>query len=296
MAKAKPKAKTVNKKPSTAVAKTGVGTKVSSTAPAYLKTYRGPLGSEDIEASDITIPRLKIGQAMSDEVKDGLIEEGSLFLNVSAEPLWKPGDEPMPAVIVARNAEYILWRPRKDGGGILARAKPEKTKQGLRYRWDKPNQSFQVKIDGKHAVTWKTKTFVDEDGLGDWGSEIPGNKESGIAATKHHNYVVVLPEHDNIVCAMSLARSGVKKAKDLNAIIKMRGAVPIQAGMYALTTIDEQNDLGKYKNLKVINAGWVPEGDFEVFDQIAKGFQQTGFKVDQADADKDEVGANTDDM
>lgn len=258
--------------------------------PAFLASYKGPLGNEGIESADITIPRLKIAQAITQEVKDGDLKEGELFLNVTGQSVWQPNDKPLPVVIVARNKEFILWRPRKDGGGILARAKPVVENGVVRYRWDKPNQKFDVKVDGKTKVTWATKDYIDQDGLGEWGSEIPGNKESGIAATAHHNYVVVLPSVDNMIAAVSMTKSQVKKAKDLNAVLKMvRPDLPIGAKLFSLGTMDDtSNDGQQYKNWSVkfdrgLDSGSDADnalGGYAL--DIQKGFQATGFNVDQS--------------
>ena len=188
---------------------------VAKTTPDRVKGYKGPLGTENIDSADVTIPRLKIAQSLTPEVKDGKLDEGALFLNVTGQPVWKKGDDALPLIILSQAKEHILWRPREDnGGGILARAKPVRKDGVTRYRWDKPNQSFEVKVGGKVKVVWKTKEYIDQDGLAEWGSEIPGDKESGIAATAHHNYVVLLPTHNNVVAAVSMSRAGVKKAKE----------------------------------------------------------------------------------
>lgn len=260
--------------------------------PDFLKGYKGPLGTENIDSGDVTIPRLKIGQAMSQEVKDEAVKEGALFLNVTGETVWEPGNDPLPALIVARNKEFILWRPREDnGGGILARAKPVRENGVTRYRWDKPNQSFEVKVGGKVKVTWKTKEYIDQDGLDQWGSEIPGDKESGIAATAHHNYVVLLPTHNNVVAAVSMSRAGVKKAKDLNAALKMGDVrYPLPTRKFALSTIDEKSDQGDYKNWQVKPDGYLGKEDGELAAlamQYFKGFESTGYTVDQTDAEAD---------
>lgn len=259
--------------------------------PSFLQGYQGPLGNEGIESNDISIPRLKIAQAITQEVKDGELKEGALFLNVTGSSVWNPGDAPLPAIIVAQAKEFILWRPRKDGGGILARAKAVKDKGVTRYRWDKPNSKFNVKVDGKTSVTWETKEYIDQDGLDQWGSEIPGNKDSGIAATAHHNYVVVLPTLGNMIVAVSMSKSQVRKAKDLNAVLKMvRPDVPISAKVFTLASVDDKNQNGEeYKNWAV-----KPESEdklvvsdeslFKFADGVKKGFEQTGFTVDQSDS------------
>lgn len=276
-AKAKPAAK------STAVAKVEKG------LPAFLNNYKGPTGTEGIESEDITIPRIKIGQSMSEEVKAGDIAEGALFLNVTGQVLAEPGDK-LPFVLLARSKEYILWNPREDGGGILARAKPVQTKDGTRYAWDKPNQTFEVKVGGKVKVKWKTGKFIDEDGLGDWGSEIPGDKESGIAATAHHNFVVALPTLGGLVAALSLSRSGTKKAKDFNAVLKLGGRVPVFARKFTMTTVDEKNDKGAFKNFSIKPDGFVDEKDFAGYQQMAEGFSNMNYSVDHSDGNDEPEG------
>ena len=274
------------KKPGTELTvKKDAGLPATAGLPSFLTGYTGMRGTEGIESADITIPRVKVGQSMSDEVKSGSIKEGALFLNITSEVLAEPGS-PLEVVLLARSKEFILWRPREDnGGGILARAKPVQTSDGVRYQWDKPNTSFEVKVGGKVKVTWKTKKFIDEDGLDQWGSEIPGDEESGIAATAHHNYVVMLPKNGNMVAAMSLSKSQVKKAKDWNAILKLSPA-PIFARRFNVTTVDEKNDQGDFKNFDVKPAGFVEEADFaNIYKPAAMSFVGKVINVDHSDGD-----------
>lgn len=258
---------------------------VNSSLPSYLAGFTGPTGTEDIGAEDVTIPRLKIGQDMNKEVQSGDVERGDLFLNVTGATLVEAGTK-LPFVLLARAKEYILWRPKKDnGGGILARAKPVNTPDGVRYAWDKPNTTFDVKVEGLVAVKWKTKTYIDEDGLGDWGSEIPGDKDSKIAATAHHNYVVVLPTHDDLLVALSLSRTAAPKAKDFNAMLKM-GKGPLQSRIYAVETFDDSRDGHDFKNYKFTSAGFVPEqADFQRYEALALAFKTKTYNIDQTDGD-----------
>ncbi len=255
--------------------------------PDFLQGYKGPTGTEGIESEDVTLPRIKIGQDMSAEVQEGRLERGDLFLNVTGEKMVGPGQK-LDVVLLARNKEYILWRPRKDnGGGILARARPVQTKDGVRYAWDKPNTTFDVKVEGKVAVKWKTKTYIDEDGLGDWGSEIPGDKDSGIAATAHHNYVAFLPSL-GALAAFSLSRTAAGKAKDLNAILKQRTDVPMWGRKFTVETFKDHRDENEFFNIKFLPNGFVERADFTGYDAMAKGFQNKGFIVDQSDDDAGE--------
>ena len=270
---------------SKAIAKTGPGG-----VPAYLAGYTGPTGSEDIGAEDVTIPRIKLAQGLTPEVKDGTVPDGCLFLNVSGEILAAPGD-PLRFTPVAVGKEFILWNPSR-GDGILARARRVFDGGRARYEWDKKNETFSVKFKNSPKIKWTTMTYVDENGMDQWGSAIPGDKDSGIAATAHHNYVVVLPDHGNMVCALSLSRSQVKRAKDLNALLKM-GNAPIFARVFEVRSDGEKNDEGEFFNYKFVPAGFVEKSDdFEAFKGLNDGFKERGFNVDQSDED-DEDGATS---
>jgi hypothetical protein len=277
--------KSVKKKTEVAV----VAPTSNAVVPAYLGTYKGSLGTENIDSGDVAIPRLKIAQSLTQQVKDGEMDEGALYLNVTGEAIAKPGDK-LRIVPIAQGKEYILWRPRQDGGGgVLARAKPALVNGEKRYAWDKKNQTFDVKVGGKVPVKWKTRAYIDEDGLAEWGSEIPGEKDSGIAATAHHNYVVALPDHDNMIVALSLSRSQAKKAKDFNGTLKM-GSTPMFARVFELSTVEEKNAKGPFKNVQIRPAGFVPDqGSFEYYKSLAGSFNDRGFTVDQSDEDSEEV-------
>lgn len=262
----------------------------TSERPTYLEGYTGPMGTEDIDNDDITIPRLKLAQAISDEVKDGSMPEGSLFLNITQTAIWKPGDAPLPVLIVAHSKEFMLWRPRGDGeGGVLARARPVRANGVVRYKWDNPNTDFDVRVGGKVKVTWSTKEYIDQDHLDDWGSEIPSDTESGCAATAHHNYLVMLPTQDNIVAAVSLSRSGVRVAKNLNALIKMgSGKIPLAVRKFHLSTVEEVSGGGdRFMNWQFKPAGVLSNNEASTARlalEYAKSFKTGGYVVDQNDA------------
>ena len=62
--------------------------------------------------------------------------------------------------IILVDQRYILWRPRWEGGGILARAD-----DGV--HWSPANASFTVKpVKGVNKTAiWNTKRTVEESGL-----------------------------------------------------------------------------------------------------------------------------------
>lgn len=254
--------------------------------PSYLAGYEGPTGAESIDAADAAIPRIEIAQALHDEVKAGTLRPGDMFLNVTGEVLAK-ADEPLEVVVLSHFKEYVLWRPRKDGGGILARANAVKDMGVTRYAWDKNNQSFEVRVDGKTPVTWKTKRFIDEDGLDKWGTELPGVSDSAPAASTHLNYIVTLPKHGNIIAALSLSRTKIKRARDWNTMLKM-GNAPMQARIFTITTEDDKSPSGDFKNIRVKPAGFVEnQADFKRYVELAESFKGKVVNIDQSNGDAD---------
>lgn len=237
----------------------------ASGMPSWMEEYKGE-GQGAIPLEDIAMPRLKIGQSMSAEVKESRAEEGDLIHNITQEVVCKAGDT-IPVIFIAYSKEYILWWDRNGPhqGGIAARAKRVEDGGRVRYMWDKPDQEFTDKLDNKISVTYKTAKFVDEDGLGDWGSQIPGDAESGIAAPAHHNYVLYLPEHDGQLIALSLSRTAERKAKEWNTMREM-GRVPVYARIYKLGTFIDSSGDNTYANVQFTGFDLVT--DQELFKEL----------------------------
>jgi hypothetical protein len=268
---------------------------VEAGLPAYLKDYAGPTGTDTIENEDVTIPRIKLAQSMTPEVQQGTVPLGALFLNVTGEVLAEPG-KPLRIVPIVQGKEFILWKDRQfDGGGIFARAKKvyDESEGRARYAWDKPGQTFENKIKGIQKVTWNTLRYVDENQMDKFGSANVDDPDSHPAATAHHNYVVVLPDHDNLVAALSLSNSGVKKAKDFNAMLKM-GNAPIFSRVFECVTVDETNAAGDdFKNYSFKPGGFVEDANvFEYTKSLHEGFAERGFTVDQSDEGGDETASD----
>jgi hypothetical protein len=254
--------------------------------PEWLQSYTGPMGTDNIDSTDINMPRLKLGQSMSPEVKDRLVNEGDLFHSITKEVLIPVGQKGI-IIPICYAKEYVLWRDRSDGGGIFARAKRVRLPGGLvKYEWDKPHQEFTTKLGGKVKVTWKTGKYIEDDGLGGFGTQIPGDQESGPAATAHFNYVVMLPALGQQMVAISFNKSSAKKAKDLNAMLKM-GNAPIFGRQFNLGAVPDQNNAGdKFFNYGITPAGFVASADLaKHLHRLHIDLSERGVNVDFSDED-----------
>lgn len=267
----------------------------NATVPDYLKNYQGPTGAEGIEAQHVSVPRIKLMQGLSEDVKNQIAKDGDLVLNITGTVLAE-ADQPLLFTPLATGMEYILWRDRKDNnGGIMNRARRVVVDGKVRYKWDQTNTTFETRLDGKKPVKWACKTYIDEDGLDRPGSQDPSDPANTLpAATAHHNYVVALPDFGDLVAAISLSRTGAKRARDLNGILKMDGKTPIHARVIRAKSVDEKNQAGQYKNWNFRPAGFVPQDTYKRYDEIVKALSESGYTVDQTDAqtnDDDHGGA-----
>jgi len=207
-------------------------------------------GLEDIGAEDMAIPFLKILSQLSPEIqkRDGKYidgaEAGMILNNVSGEVF--EGEEGILVVPVAYKREYIEWRPKDQGGGIVA-----------------------FHDSNSEAVRSAVK--------GDKGRDVMPNGNE-LQNTAQH-YVLLLKEDGGYEQAViSMKSTQLKKSRRWNSMmmgLKMKrpdGSMFTPAcysHSYHLTTVPESNDQGAWNGWKISNSG--PLRDPEVY-AAAKAF------------------------
>lgn len=225
--------------------------------PAYLQGKGKTASLGNIDQSDLIIPRVKLLQAISPEVTDfENAKAGQFWHSLAGEPL---GEGLRFAPIMIRKS-YTLWAPRGDNRGVLARAN-----DGL--NWDK-KEVFTVRLKGmKKDVQWSTEEgTVVGSGLADFGSSNPEDDNSTPAATLTYQILAYFIDHPELSPAvMLLARSGVKRAKQLISKIEMR-PVDHFAQVFRVTPVQEQGAEGPYYNYNFTGDGYVQ--DAALYDQL----------------------------
>jgi len=76
-------------------------------------------------------------------------------------------------------------------------------------------------------------------------------------ATKFYDYVLFLYEKQEII-ALSLKSTGIKAARQLNTLIRLRNA-PVYSGLYVVEVKKTSNKKGKFGIFTVDNAGWIED-------------------------------------
>lgn len=83
-----------------------------------------PLGFGEDDAEDIIIPRIKVAQALSPEVKEGSVKIGAIFNSLTTDDLTDKVFVP-----VCKFNNNVWWRDRAEGGGIICRSADGRTGQ-----------------------------------------------------------------------------------------------------------------------------------------------------------------------
>ena len=196
-----------------------------STRPEYLDKYKGDKrGADHFTSDDLRLPRLTIAQKTSKQIEEGTPEYieglkfGDLFNDLSSEIYGK--DTLQFIIIRADRPRAMEFTPLDEGGGVV---------------------DFDVPLNDPRCA-WTTG----EDG-----------KRNKPVATVFYDYVLLLVASGEMI-ALSLKSTGLKVAKRLNSMIKLRGA-PVFTGLYEVSIAIEKNDAGSYGVYVIKNAGWADE-------------------------------------
>lgn len=248
-------------------AKQEVKTTGDNQVPAFMQQYAG-MGAENISASDVSVPLLKLMQGLSPEVEEGKATIGEFFHVLADMPLGKSLD--ITPIIIRKRV--VLWRPRWDGGGILARSQ-DCVNWDTFGEWEvRPNK------DAKSKVTWRNikdgkELTVAESRLTEWGSSDPSDPDSQPAASLTYDIGLYLHDHPDLgPVVISLSRTGVRPAQDFQGKVKLAAArFPIFGMKFMLSSWVQTAGDNKFQNVKFSSHGLVT--DEQTF-ETCKGFYE----------------------
>jgi hypothetical protein len=218
-------------------------------------------GTEGISRDDMLMPRLALAQGLSPQLRPGDpkyiqgLSQGQVFNNVTGTNY---GTGPWHIVVVRRDPPRgIEFHPREKGGGI----------KDISVPLNDPRMQFTKDADGK---------------------SIPP------VATKFYDFYVVLldsgkPLRDCELVALSFKGSGLLTARLLNTLIKQRGAFPLYAGVYSLSSVMTTNQKGTFATFKVDNAGWLNAADRECARDIFESIKDRTITVEREEVTEAEV-------
>lgn len=251
--------------------------------PAFMRQDAGR-GMRDIKASDYEMPRIKLLQGISEELTqfNGL-KAGEFFHTLTEKSLGSS----IPIVPLYVSKRYVLWNPRWDGGGILARADDA-------IHWKPDRGEFKVHTDKskRNEVVWKLAPTVAASGLSEWGTADPSDPKSQPAATLCYVIVADLPEHQDISpVAIMLQRTAIIPARKFLGKLKISGAA-IYGTRFIMSSFVENGDLGDYNNYRFAMDGFVDDEEmYNHYKSISEGFERSGVNVRDLESAQEDSNA-----
>jgi hypothetical protein len=244
---------------------------VNHTLPTYLqgrvKTER--IGNYD--RSDLTIPRIKLLAMVSPEVTE--------YENAKAGEFWHTvlqesmGKELIGIPLVLRKTQ-VLWAPRGDERGILARSRDGIT-------WDPPEGEFQVKFKGNpRTYTWRLAPLVSQSGLDKFGSSRDDDPKSPPAAALTYEILWLFPERMDLGPSIILnSRGSAKVCQDLLAVIDAKPAEHFYQ-LYAISSVIAKGpENTTYYNYRYSGLGYADESDGEIARSMFLQYKDIAFRA-----------------
>jgi hypothetical protein len=219
--------------------------------PEFLKSHIGQAaGLEDVEQSDILIPRLGLCQALSPQKRkshasyiEGL-KEGDLFNTVTQEVY---GSE-LEVVLLFFFKNRIKYFPIDSGGGIDCIS---------------PNGIDQGRISPDGCSVCRYSQF------GNGEDQEEGKKQSAPECTMYHNLMAFITS-DKSPIAISFKSTGLKVTKQLLAQIRM-SRLPMYAKKYTISVVTAKAGQNEWFEKRITPNGFV---DATMYAEMEKNFEQ----------------------
>jgi len=250
--------------------------KTNHSLPAHLAQYaKGKIGN--IDSSDRIIPRVKLIQAISPELIDFPDAKAGQFWHTIAQQSLGPVLKAVPIII---RKSYVLWAPRNDDRGILARAM-----DGI--HWVPANAEFTVRPKGSPKdIIYRTAETVAESGLDQFGTSIPGDDNSPPAASLTYNMMWHLLDYPELSPSIIInTRSSVKPMQQLLSRIDAK-PVPHYVQVYNIGSVQQKGPEGPYFNFTYTGAGFADEQVSATCSQMYEQFSKVGWVANDEGEDE----------
>jgi hypothetical protein len=203
----------------------------SSQLPDYLRGKTKTVRIGNLDASDLIIPRIKLLQNVSPELQEvNGTRAGEFYHTITMEML---GKELIGVPILLRKT-YVLWAPRGDDRGILARSRDA-------INWDPPAGKFEVKFkNNPNVYTWVLAPTVRESNLAEFGTSRPGDPSSPPAASLTYEVIWFLPDLREYSPAILINTRG--SIKPCQKLFTMAEAKPVDHyfQLYKIAAVPDQ--------------------------------------------------------
>lgn len=233
--------------------------------PDYLlpKDGVGVRGRENVEKSDLVLPRLKLLQPLSPEVQDEEkdVEAGHLYNTLTQQDFGSS----IVFIPIVHFKSRIYWRDRDDDSGerIICSAP-----------------------DGLHPISSEFSDLCINCKNQKWNNNAKDPKDKAPKCTMFYNFAILI-EGEMTPIALSMERTKIKVAKKLLSLITCTGKLDMFAKKYKLGVTKEKNKKGIWYNYDITPIGFVTAKEFKVAEVAYQSLKDLAVTVEQDKTDSE---------
>lgn len=220
---------------------------------------KGSRGSEEVEATDITLPRIGIIQALSPQLKKtdpkyiAGCEQGQLFNTLTSE-IYAEGVTFVPVLF---RKEWIAFADREKGGGFRG-AWPFKDEVRARTEVEQMDDAADIEVMESHS---------------------------------HIGYMVK-PDGTTEQCVIACTKSAIKFSRKINSLVTMAG-VDRFAKAYTVLGVPAKSAKGEYFTYDVKPLGYVNQAMYKEAESMYEFLKDRTVSTNYDAPDEDQAGGST---
>ena len=264
-------------KGSTALATKSSDDMLPSTVPEYIKSGNAE-GLENVEPSDIVLPRIKLMQPLSPEVTSNLHKAGEIINSLSGLKY----ELPIEFIPIMHKKTRMFWQDRDEGNGILCQAPDGKKPLD-------PNAPMKIAKKLKILSFPKCINACAECPFSKFDEEEEDDKKRRPKCNLSHDFPILIVG-DKMPSALSMSRTKLKVGANLLSLAMIAGnAIPFYSMHYKLSSVLEKKKANTYYNFEIKPSGWSTAEEYRTAAGLCKSYKTMNVKV--ADEHPDGDGA-----
>lgn len=250
---------------------------VANTAPAWADKLSGIAGAglEDVRPDDLAMPMFRLLQSLSPETK----KSDPAYVQGASEGQWfdtvaRAAYDSIVFVPSRYVTHYLEWKPRKEGGGLVANHGSDREVLSRCSR--DPETGREVTPEGNEIVPTAT-----------WYGIVVSGTVNGVETSLNKQAVITLSGTQQKVSRKWVSDAASIKVQDKSG---RQFTPPLFSMAYRLSSVPTKNDQGSWSLASFERAGWVfdfPNGEdlfgaAQAFSEVARDMQPQAHLTDDS--------------
>ncbi|MFH1328120.1 MAG: hypothetical protein ABIH76_04670 [Candidatus Bathyarchaeota archaeon] len=261
-------------KETASLAKTG--NKKGALVPSYLQNGAS-MGLENIECTDIILPRIKLMQALSPEVSNGKAKPGDMINSLTGHNY----GQSLEFVPLLHFKSRMFWQDRDEGNAVLCSSDDAKKPKD-------PNAPLKIAKSLKITGFPKAINTCNECPFGKFDGDEEDDRKKRPKCTLYYNFPILI-KGDEAPSALAMSRTKLKVGKKLISLAIYTGeSIAMFGKRYKISTVVEKKDTYSFFNYFIEPIGFVSEAEYQTTMGFYRSFKTMNVSVDAEHPEKEQ--------